>query len=157
MPILSQNLQNSTQNKTQKHFLFKEESYLIRGACFSLYKKFRNTQKESVYQKSLLLELTNKGLQAVREKQLPIYHLGVKVGVYAPDFVVNGAIIIELKAKPFIHKEDLQQFWYYLKNSEFSLGFLVNFGEPNGVKIIRRVYDNTQNRLNNTRNNTESE
>lgn len=129
---------NNTQNKAE--FLFKEESYLIRGACFDLYKKFRNTQKESVYQRSLLLELTNKGLQAVREKQLPIYHLGEKVGVYIPDLVVNEAIIIELKAKPFIHKDDLQQFWYYLKNSEFSLGFLVNFGEPNGVRIVRRVY-----------------
>lgn len=139
--MTTQNIQNNTQNKSQKSFLFKEESYLIRGSCFSLYKKFRNTQKESIYQKSLLLELTSKGLQAVREKQIPIYHLGVKVGVYTPDFIVNEAIIIELKAKPFIHKEDLQQFWYYLKNSEFSLGFLVNFGEPNGVKIIRRVYD----------------
>lgn len=137
----TQNQQNITQNKTQKPFLFKEESYLIRGACFDLYKKFRNTQKESIYQKSLLLELKSKGLHAVREKQLPIYHLGEKVGVYTPDLIVNEAIIIELKAKPFIHKEDLQQFWYYLKNSEFSLGFLINFGEPNGVKIIRRVYD----------------
>lgn len=136
--VKAQNLQNKTQNKSE--FLFKEESYLIRGACFDLYKKFRNTQKESVYQRSLLLELTNKGLQAVREKQLPIYHLGEKVGVYTPDLIVNEAIIIELKAKPFFLKEDIQQFWYYLKNSEFSLGFLVNFGEPGGVRIIRKVY-----------------
>lgn len=132
-------MQNKTQNKSE--FLYKEESYLIRGACFDLYKKFRNTQKETVYQKSLLLELTNKGLKTIREKQLPIYHLGEKVGVYTPDLIVNEAIIIELKAKPFIHREDIQQFWYYLKNSAFSLGFLVNFGEPNGVRIIRRVYD----------------
>lgn len=139
--VKTQNKLNITQNQTQKPFLFKQESYLIRGACFDLYKKFRNTQKESVYQKALLLELTSKGLQAVREKQLPIYHLGEKVGVYTPDLIVNDAIIIELKAKPLIHKEDLQQFWYYLKNSQFNLGFLVNFGEPNGVKIIRRVYN----------------
>lgn len=88
------------------------------------------------------MELTYKGLRAVREKQIPIYYLGEKVGVYTPDIIVNDSIIVELKAKPFIHKEDLQQFWYYLKNSEFSLGFLVNFGEPNGVRIIRRVYGN---------------
>ena len=122
-------------------FLYPEESYIIRGACFSIYKKFRNTQKESIYQRSLLEELKSKGLKVEREKQLPIYHLGVKVGVYVPDLVINEAIIIELKAKPFLHKEDIRQFWYYLKNSEFRLGFLVNFGESNGIKIIRRVYD----------------
>lgn len=127
-------------------FLFPQESYLIRGASFSIYKKFRNTQKESIYQKSLAKELKSKGLSVVREKQLPMYHLGVKVGVYTPDLLVNNSILIELKAKPFIHKEDIRQFWYYLKNSEFKLGFLINFGKPNGVEIIRRVYDKARTR-----------
>ena len=120
--------------------LFEQESYLIRGACFEIYKKFRNTQKETVYQRSLFEELKIKGLKLEREKQLPVYHLGTKVGVYTPDLVVNERIVIELKAKPFLHKDDISQFWYYLKNSEFKLGFLINFGEPKGVKIVRRIY-----------------
>lgn len=129
---------NTTQNKSK--FLFKEESYLIRGACFEVYKVFRNTQKESIYQKSLQEELTIKGLKAIREKQLPVYYLDKKVGVYTPDLVVNECILLELKAKPILLKEDIQQFWYYLKNSHFNLGFLTNFGKPNGVQIVRRVY-----------------
>lgn len=124
----------------QGKLLFEKESYLIRGSCFSLYKKFRNTQKEGVYQKALAMELKEKNLIVEREKQLPVYHLGEKVGVYTPDLLVNSTIIIELKAKPFLHKDDIQQFWYYLKSSDFRLGFLINFGEPDGVKIIRRVY-----------------
>lgn len=67
--------------------------------------------------------------------------MGIKVGTYTPDLLINDAIILELKAKPFLHKDDVQQFWHYLKNSEYRLGFLVNFGEPNGVQIVRRVYD----------------
>lgn len=119
---------------------------MIRGACFNIYKKFRNTQKESIYQKSLLEELKIAGLKVIREKQLPIYHLGVKVGVYVPDLLVNETIIIELKTKTFLHKEDIRQFWYYLKNSKFRLGFLINFGESDGVKIIRIIYDTTRQR-----------
>ncbi|MFH1535739.1 MAG: GxxExxY protein [Patescibacteria group bacterium] len=126
--------------------LYPKESYLIRGACFAIYKKFRNTQKETVYQKSLLEELKSKDLVVSREKQLPVYHLGVKVGIYTPDLLVNNEIIIELKAKPFLHKEDIKQFWYYLRNSQFKLGFLVNFGEPSGVRIIRRIYDKARQR-----------
>ncbi|MBI4098350.1 MAG: GxxExxY protein [Candidatus Levybacteria bacterium] len=126
--------------------LYPDESYLIRGACFSIYKKFRNTQKESIYQKSLLEELKIRGIKPLREQQLPIYHLNVKVGVYVPDLVVNDNIIIELKAKPFLHKDDITQFWYYLKNSKFKLWFLVNFGKSDGVEIVRRVYDSARKR-----------
>lgn len=130
--------------KTQ--LLYPDESYIIRGACFDIYKKFRNTQKESVYQKSLAAELKSKGLVVEREKQIPVHHLGIKVGVYTPDLLVDDKILIELKGKPFLHKDDVKQFWYYLKNSDFKLGFLVNFGESNGVKIIRRVYDEARQR-----------
>jgi len=139
----SRTTRRTNQNKT---FLYPHESYVIRGACFNIYKKFRNTQKESVYQKALAEELKSKNLSIEREKQLPIYHLNVKVGVYIPDIVINNSIIVELKAKPFLHKDDVKQFWYYLKNSEFKLGFLVNFGESNGIKIVRRVFDSARQR-----------
>lgn len=130
-----------TKRGTVQKLLFQRDSYIIRGACFNVYKKFRNTQKESVYQKSLIEELKGKGLTVEKEKQLSVYHLGTKVGVYTPDLLINDSIIIELKAKPLLHKNDVEQFWYYLKNSAFRLGFLINFGEPNGVRIIRRIYD----------------
>lgn len=94
-----------------------------------------------MYQRSLAAELSQRGLKVEREKSLPVFYLEKKVGIYIPDLLINDSIVIELKAKPFLHKEDSQQFWYYLKNSQFRLGFLVNFGEPNGVKIVRRVYD----------------
>lgn len=52
---------SGTKHRTTRNFmtklLFPEESYLIRGACFRIYKKFRNTQKESVYQRSLAHQL----------------------------------------------------------------------------------------------------
>lgn len=133
--------QNETIRKTKQIILYPQESFFIQGACFEIYKHFRNTQKEVVYQKALALELMRRGLYVDREKQLPIFYLNQKVGNYVPDLVVNKIIVIELKAKQFLHSEDIRQFWYYLKNSDFRLGYLINFGEPNGVKLIRRVYD----------------
>lgn len=131
---------HGSKHRTTQKLLFPDESYAIRGACFTIYKTFRNTQKEIIYQKSLAKELKRRGLTIEREKQLPVYYLEEKVGTYVPDFLVNNLIIVELKAKPFLHNNDIQQFWHYLKNSTFRLGFLVNFGEADGVKIIRRVY-----------------
>ena len=105
-----------------------------------MYKKFRNRHKEKVYARALLVYLRTKGLQVEIEKQIPIYFDGEKVGIYTPDIVINGKIFLELKCKPRITKDDIKQFWYYLKAANYRLGFLINFGSPDGVEIIRRVY-----------------
>jgi len=127
--------------KKVSDFLFEKESYLIRGAAFEIYKKFRNAQKEKIYQRALTEELKTKGLEVESESQIPVYHRNKKIGTYTPDLVINNCILIELKSKPFIYKQDKEQFWQYLKNSDFRLGFLINFGNSQGIQIIRRVYD----------------
>ena len=124
-----------------KELLYKQESYFIQGAAFEIYKQFRNNHKEKVYQRAFIEYLKEKGLVVDSEKQIPIYFNEKKVGTYIPDIIVDNSIFIELKCKPFISKEDLNQFWYYLKATNFKLGYLINFGEPKGVKIIRRIYD----------------
>lgn len=106
-----------------------------------MYKQFRNRHKEVIYLRSLIEYLKNKGLKVSKEKQIPIYFQNKKVGVYIPDIVVNNLIFIELKCKPNITNDDIKQFWYYLKSSDFKVGYLINFGTSQGVQIIRRVYD----------------
>ncbi len=137
-----------TRNLTQKNtepnkkisLIYPKESYLIRGACFDLYKDLGFGHKEVVYQRGLEVKLKNKGLDVSREKHIPVLVDGIKVGSYTPDFVVNDLILLELKASSMITKQDLSQFWQYLKTTPYKLGFLINFGKPGGVEIIRRVY-----------------
>lgn len=105
-----------------------------------MYKKFRNRHKEKVYARALVIYLRNKGLQVEVERQISIYFDNERVGVYTPDIVLNGKIFLELKCKPGITKDDIRQFWYYLKAANYPLGFLINFGAADGVEIIRRVY-----------------
>jgi len=121
--------------------IYEKESYKIRRAVFDVYRELGCGHKETVYQKALYLLLLKEKLNIEKEKRLPVIFEGVNVGTYIPDFLVEKMIIIELKAKPFITKEDTKQFWHYLKSTEYKLGFLINFGEPGGVQIIRRVYD----------------
>lgn len=88
--------------------LYKEESYLIQGGAFEVYKQFRNRHKEIVYKRALKEYLATEGLDIDEEKQIPIYFRDKKVGVYTPDLVVNGCIFIELKCKPVLIKEDIR-------------------------------------------------
>lgn len=121
--------------------LYEKESYIIRGVAFDIYKKFKNVHKEKIYRDSLYCGLKDKGLLVDREKRIDIFYNNKKVGTYIPDLVINNIIFIELKAKPLIIKSDIEQFWHYLKNSNYKLGFLMNFGAPKRVQIIRKVYD----------------
>jgi GxxExxY protein len=112
-----------------------------RGVAFEIYKQFRNNHKEKIYHNAFCLALICKGFKVEKEKQINIYYNNKKVGVYTPDLIVNDSILIELKAKPNLTKQDIEQFWHYLKGSNYKLGFLINFGAPMGVQIIRRVYE----------------
>jgi GxxExxY protein len=122
------------------NFLYEAESYNIRGACFDVWKEFKGAFKESVIDNALTVALENKGLVVESQKRIPIFYLGKKVGTYVPDKVVNNIILIELKNKLYITKQDEEQFWKYLKGSDYKLGFLINFS-PKDLQIKRIVYD----------------
>jgi len=126
-----------SENKVE-NFLDEDLSYKIRGACFAVYNNLGGGHKELVYQKALGIELNKIGIKYEREKTLAVYYENEKIGVYRPDFVINGKIIIEIKAVDFIVKDYETQLLNYLKSTKLSLGFLVNFG-PTKIEIRRRV------------------
>ena len=122
-----------------KDFLYEKESYQIRGACFDVYKAFGGAFKEKVVDRSLTKALEKRDLKVEDQKRIDIYFEGEKVGLYIPDKIVNQSIILEVKAKSFLTKQDIDQFWKYLKGSQYKLGFLINFGPK--LEIKRIVYD----------------
>lgn len=121
--------------------IYEEESYKIRGACFKVYNVFGGGIKEKIIERALTKELALSGMEVKNQVRIDVFYNKEKVGVYIPDLVVDEKIIVEVKSKPFIEKEDEKQFWGYLKGSEYKLGFLVNFG-PGKLTIKRFVYTN---------------
>ena len=115
------------QINNKQNLLYEDKSYKIRGACFNVYNSLGGGIKEEIIHRSLFHELSLMGLNATSKKQININYKDKKVGVYIPDIIVNEKIILEIKSKPFITKEDEKQFWGYLKGSKYQLGFLVNF------------------------------
>ena len=61
-------------NKTKvKDFLYEQESYLIRGACFEVWKEFKGVFKESVIEKALIIALKNKKLKIETQKRIDLF------------------------------------------------------------------------------------
>jgi len=123
--------------------LYEEESYKIRGACFTVWKEFGSAFKETVVERALSREFREKGLLIDRQKHIDIYYKNEKMGTYIPDFIIDNKVIVEIKVKPILIQQDRKQFWYYLRGSSYKLGFLVNFGTKN-LEIVRRVYDSAR-------------
>jgi len=122
------------------NFLYERETYLIRGACYKIWNEFGGSFKESVIERALIIELEDQGLKTESQKRINIYYKNKRVGVYVPDVIIESKVLVELKSKPFISREDKRQFWLYLKGSPYKLGLLINFS-PAKVEIIRRIYD----------------
>ena len=105
-----------------------------------MWNQFGGAFKESIVDNALTLAPKDNGLSIEDQKRIEVYFNGKKVGTYVINKVVNNAIIIEMKCKKFITVEDKKQFWYYLKASQYKVGYLINFG-PKQTEIVRRIYD----------------
>jgi len=121
--------------------LYEDESYKIRGACFKVYNALSGGIQEKIVERALSKELITQGMNIENQVRIDVIYNNEKVGTYIPDLVVNNKIILEIKSKPILTKEDEKQFWGYLKNSKYKLGFLVIFS-PQELIIKRFVHTN---------------
>jgi len=120
--------------------LYEDLTYTIRGALFEVYNTLGPGFKESIYHRALVKELALQQLNFEDNKSLSIKYKGDNVGNYRPDFIVEDEVIIEIKAVPKMPKLFETQLFYYLKGTNYKLGFLVNFGDEK-IDIRRRIYD----------------
>lgn len=85
---------------------------------------------EGVYQNALLIALPQKGIQAEARVPLLVRFRGEVVGEYFADLLVDGKVIVELKAVKALAPEHQAQLINYLKATGIEVGLLINFGRP---------------------------
>ena len=119
-------------------FLYKEESYAIRGACFEVYKEKGNGFLEAVYQECLEKEFILQGILFDAQVPLKLSYKGNPLKQrYTPDFICDGKIILEIKSVKELTDDHRSQLINYLKATGLKLGFLINFGHHPGIQIER--------------------
>jgi GxxExxY protein len=108
--------------------LYQELSEKILAACFEVMNELGAGFLESVYEKALLIVLRDKGLVAEAQVPLSVMFRGKPVGEFFADILVEGKIIVELKAARTMLPEHQAQLINYLKATGLEVGLLVNFG-----------------------------
>ena len=108
--------------------LFKELSFAIIGAAMEVHRLLGPSFLEAVYQAALEYELALRGIPFEAQKRLAVTYKGRLVGDYVADIVVDGQIILELKAISTLTKAHEAQAHNYLAATGLRLAILLNFG-----------------------------
>ena len=121
-----------------KQLLLHEEiTGKIIKAFYTVYNELGYGFLEKVYEKAMLIELTQSGLNADNQTPVKVFYQGNIIGDYFADIIVDRKIIIELKAVENIIPEHEVQLVNYLKATNIEVGLLLNFGPKPQYK--RRV------------------
>ncbi len=121
---------NDTNHKTK--LIYPELSYVLTGICFEAHNTLGRFAKEKQYND--YIEHALKNLKIPYQRELSKEQDGNRI-----DFLVDEKIILEIKAKKFVLKEDYYQIQRYLQAFNKKLGLLINFRNRylKPIRIIR--------------------
>lgn len=125
------------------NLVYEELTYGIRGCLMEVYNRLGPGFREETYKKALVKELELAGLSSSREHTIEVRYRGGVIDEYRLDFVVEGKVVLELKAVGQMHPRFEAQLLSYLKASGLRIGFLVNFGSSE-LHIKRLVNPHAQ-------------
>ena len=120
--------------------LYEDLTFLIRKAIFNVYNYWGPGLLETIYEKSLMIELETMGLKVECQKHIPVVYRGKEIECdYRLDLLVEDKVIIELKAVESLKPIHNMQLSTYLKITGKRLGILVNFNTSDIIHSIVRI------------------
>lgn len=118
----------------------------ILKAFYKVYNSLGYGFLEKVFENAMTIELVKMNLTVEQQKNIKVYYENDQVGDYYVDLLVNGLVIVELKAAESICEEHEAQLLNYLKATDIEVGLLLNFGkEP---KFRRKYFTNDKKKNN---------
>jgi GxxExxY protein len=126
------------QMNTRQPLLYGDLTQKVIGAAFDVHNSLGKGLNERVYENALSVRLRDLGLSVEQQKVLPVYFDNHKVGEQIVDLVVDERVIVETKAVHRLLKNHEAQLLGYLKNTQFQLGLLMNFGSR--VQFKRLIF-----------------
>ena len=98
------------------------------AAAMHVYNKLGSGFNEELYDRAMRVALEMQGLSFEAQKTVEIFFEGAAVGLYYLDFLVEGKVVVELKALPELNSSHLAQTITYLTGTGCQVGQLINFG-----------------------------
>jgi GxxExxY protein len=118
--------------------LYEKLSGAVIGAAIEVHRLLGSGFLESVYEHALAVELAERQIPFERQMTIAVIYKQVQVGEYRADFLIDGKIILEIKATTTVISEHYAQALHYLVATGLRLAMLLNFGS-NSLQIKRII------------------
>jgi GxxExxY protein len=118
---------NLETRKPEKEFENEELIQRVIGAAIRVHTELGPGFLESLYEEALAVELRSLGIQFERQKPVPIFYRAQPIGEHRVDLLVEGCVVVELKATTALEKVHFAILRSYLKALGLSDGVLFNF------------------------------
>lgn len=121
-------------------YKYKELTEKIIKIFYKVYNNLGYGFLEKVYENAMMLDFKKENIQADSQYAIKVFYEDEIVGEYFADILVDGKVIVEIKAVRNLTLENEAQLLNYLKATDKEVGLLLNFGPKPEIK--RKVFDN---------------
>ena len=111
----------------------------VLGAAMEVHSALGAGFQERTYENAMAVELGLRGVPFERQVPVDLRYKGVCVGEGRMDLLVEGRLVVELKAVESLHDAHRDQVLSYLHASTHRIGLLINFHGPNIKSSTKRV------------------
>ena len=115
-------------------YLGEELTRSVIGAFYEVFRTLGYGHLEHTYVRALELEVRERGHDCAREVPVIVYYKRIALATQRLDMLVDGTLVVEVKAGELLHPSAKRQLVSYLKSSGFELGLLLYFGPKPQVR-----------------------
>jgi GxxExxY protein len=132
-------------NADKRRYKYSELTEQVIGIFYEVYNELGSGFLEKIYEEAMALILRERGIAFQQQASIPVWFHGQKIGSYDADLVVNGVVLLELKACRALDPSHEAQLLHYLRSTEIEVGLLLNFGPRPQVK--RFAFENERKKI----------
>lgn len=129
----------------QRGFKHGDLTERIIGVFYDVYNELGHGYLEAIYREAMMIALTQVGFKVECEVPLTVWFRGQNIGNFKADLMVDGVVILELKAARMLDSVHEAQLLNYLRATEIEVGLLFNFGPKPSFKRV--AFDNARKQI----------
>src|ERR1700733_946385 len=123
----------------------REVTEKVIGVFYDVYNELGHGFLESVHEEALGIALVQSGLKVERQVPIAVWFRRRRIGDFRADMLIEGQVLLELKAARTIDQAHERQLLNYLRATDVEVGLLLNFGVR--PEFRRLVYENERKKI----------
>src|SRR5689334_2437009 len=107
--------------------LLRDETQRIIGHAFNVLNEVGHGLNEKIYENSLTVAFKQDSIAFDQQKRFPVLFRGEQVGLFTPDLIAFGSVIVDTKVIDRITDHERGQMINYLRITKLRVGLIINF------------------------------